>query len=81
MAYIDYIPYEKAEGRLARRFQLLSDGRGAVDNIVWIHSVNPPAMEHHLRLYEHAMRGPSPLTRVQREMIAIAVSATNECFY
>ncbi|MDH3270794.1 MAG: carboxymuconolactone decarboxylase family protein [Gemmatimonadota bacterium] len=81
MAFIDYVAYAHAEGRLARLLERLSGGPGGVDNIVWIHSVNPPAMEHHLRLYEHAMRGPSPLSHIQREMIALAVSAANDCFY
>jgi AhpD family alkylhydroperoxidase len=27
------------------------------------------------------MRGPSPLSRAQREMLAVVVSAENECFY
>ena len=81
MAYISYFSGEEADGRLGRLFRSLSGDGGEVDNIVWIHSVNPRAMEDHLRLYEHAMRGPSPLSRVQREMIAVAVSAANDCFY
>lgn len=81
MAYIDYVSPDGADAPLARLFERLSDERSSVDNIVWIHSVNPPAMTHHLRLYEHAMRGPSPLSRIQREMIAVAVSAANDCFY
>lgn len=56
-------------------------GDGPRDNIVRIHSVKRAAMRHHLRLYEDAMRGPSPLSRIQREMIAVAVSAANDCFY
>lgn len=66
MAYIDYAD---------------SDDRAKTDNILRVHSVNPPALRHHVRLYEHAMRGPSPLSEVQREMIALAVSAANDCFY
>ena len=38
-------------------------------------------MEHHYDLYRHLMAGPSPLSRVQREMIAVAVSVENDCFY
>lgn len=81
MAYIDYVFPDAADGRLRRLFEGASDAHGRVDNIVWIHSVNPPAMSHHLRLYEHAMRGPSPLSEAQREMIALSVSAANDCFY
>lgn len=81
MAHIRYLPGNGADGRLRRLHGALADDDGTVDHIIWIHSVNPPAMGHHLRLYEHAMRGPSPLSRVQREMIAVTVSAANDCFY
>jgi alkylhydroperoxidase family enzyme len=81
MAYIDYVPDAEAGERLRRiRDKLREDGE-PVDNILRIHSVNPPALLHHLRLYEHAMRGPSPLSEAQREMIAVVVSAANDCFY
>jgi alkylhydroperoxidase family enzyme len=52
-----------------------------MDNILRIHSLNPPSMAHHVQLYAHLMRGRSPLTRAQREMIAVTVSAENDCFY
>lgn len=81
MAYIDYVAPHEGDPKLRRLHEHLAGPDGHVDNIVWIHSVNPPAMRHHLALYEHAMRGPSPLSAVQREMIALAVSATNDCFY
>ena len=55
--------------------------QGHTDNILRIHGLNPPSLDHHLRMYAHLMRGPSPLTRVQREMIAVTVSAANDCFY
>jgi len=38
-------------------------------------------MWDHARLYVHLMRGPSPLTRIQREMVAVNVFAVNHCFY
>lgn len=81
MAFIHTVPYAEATGRLRALYERLRGSRDWVDHIVWIHSLNPPAMEHHLALYRHAMRGPSPLTRAQREMVAVAVSAANGCFY
>lgn len=81
MAHIDYLDPAGLPPEYRRLHAHLADQAGVVDNIVWIHSVNPPAMRHHLRLYEHAMRGPSPLTEVQREMIALTVSGANDCFY
>ena len=81
MAYIPYVPYDDAQGLLAELYSRYGGGQGRIDNILRIHSLNPRSMRDHLELYSHLMRGPSPLTRVQREMIAVAVSAANDCFY
>lgn len=51
------------------------------DNILRIHGVHSRTMRLHYDLYLELMRGPGPLSRVQREMIAVAVSATNGCHY
>lgn len=79
MTYIPIIPYQVAEGALARIYRRL--GGGDVDDILRIHSLNPASMSHHAQLYAHLMRGPGPLSRIQREMIAVTVSALNDCFY
>ena len=83
MAHIPYVPYEEAEGPLAELYRQFGGSESSVDNIIRIHSLSPPSMEHHVRLYAHLMRGKSPLSQAQREMIAIAitVSAVNDCFY
>ena len=80
MAHIPYVPEEDARGLLAELYQRYRDERG-LDNILRIHSLNPRSMRDHVELYAHLMRGPSPLTRVQREMLAVTVSALNRCFY
>jgi len=51
------------------------------DHIIRIHGVHPRTMRQHYDLYVELMRGRGPLTRVQREMIAVVVSATNGCHY
>jgi alkylhydroperoxidase family enzyme len=38
-------------------------------------------MKHSTALYGALMHGRSPLTRAQREMIAVVVSRTNGCHY
>jgi alkylhydroperoxidase family enzyme len=81
MAFIPYVPYAEATGRLRELYRQYDTGDGSVDNILRIHSLNPRSMSDHVGLYSHLMRGPSPLTRVQREMIAVTVSAENDCFY
>ncbi len=51
------------------------------DNILRIHGIHPRTMRQHYDLYLELMRGPSPLSRIQREMIAVVVSAINQCRY
>jgi len=80
MAHIPYVPYDEADGYLARLYRRYG-GAGKVDHIIRIHSLNPASMEGHYRYYAHLMRGPSPLSRIQREMIAVTVSGYNDCFY
>ena len=81
MAFIPYVPYDEAQGMLAELYRRYGGERGWIDNILRIHSLNPLSLAHHVTLYAHLMRGPSPLSRVQREMIAVTVSAQNDCFY
>lgn len=51
------------------------------DDIIRIHGVHSRTMRQHYDLYRELMYGPGPLTRVQREMIAVVVSAENRCRY
>jgi alkylhydroperoxidase family enzyme len=74
LAHIPYVPYEEAQGPLAELYRRYGGPEMKVDNIIRIHSLNPPSMEHHMQLYAHLMRGPSALSRIQREMIAVTVS-------
>lgn len=81
MTYIDEVPYEEATGLLASLYERYARSDGGVDEIIRVHSLNPRSMEGHVRYYGHIVKGPSPLSRAQREMIAVAVSAENDCHY
>jgi alkylhydroperoxidase family enzyme len=81
MAWIDTIPEDEATGRLARIYAGLVEPWGGVDNILKIHSLNPPSLTAHARLYETLMRGESELSEIERERIAVVVSAANRCHY
>jgi len=80
MPWIEWIDEGDATGRLEESYRRHGTGRG-IDHILKIHSLNPQSLEDHYRLYAHLMRGPSGLSRAEREMIAVAVSQTNDCFY
>ncbi len=81
MAWIKIIDEDEAQGELKQLYDQMLEPWGGVDNIMKIHSLNPPSLKGHFDLYRTLMYGRSPLGRVQREMIAVVVSAVNQCRY
>lgn len=81
MAWIHTIPPEDAQGPLKREYDAAVRRAGRVFHILRIQCLNPAALHDGLRLYLTLMHGPSELTRAQREMIAVVVSAANRCRY
>ena len=81
MSWIDEIAVDEADGRLAGIYGDLVEKRGKVANILKVHSLNPAAMQGHLDLYMPLMFGKSGLSRLEREAIAVVVSANNDCDY
>lgn len=72
MAYIDYVDPEEIPDE-----HRVSD----TDNIIRIHGVHSRTIPLHHDLYRELMYGPGPLSRIEREMIAVAVSGVNDCHY
>lgn len=81
MPWIRQVPVDEATGLLKREFDAALRRAGRVWHIVHIMSVNPEAMRDSLRLYGTLMFGGSPLSRVQRELLATVTSAELECHY
>lgn len=82
MAFISYVPRDEAGPDLKPLYdRFWEDEMEDMDHILRIHSHNPKSMEGHYEYYRHIMRGPSPLSRPQREMLAVVVSAVNRCRY
>ncbi len=81
MAWIRTIREEDAEGELKRIYERIRGTRGKTSNIFLSQSLNPGALERHLDLYLQIMFGKGNLGRRQREMIAVVVSAANDCGY
>ena len=81
MAWIGAVDESEATGELKDQYDNIMKPKGMVDNILKIHSLNPPSLHGHYRFYRSLMYGKSPLSRIQREMIAVTVSAVNQCFY
>lgn len=53
----------------------------SLSNIMKVQSLHPGAMAAHLDLYMAVMFGRSGITREERELLAVAVSAANRCRY
>jgi alkylhydroperoxidase family enzyme len=81
MPWIKQIPIEEAAGMLKKQLDQAIERAGRVWHIVHIMSLNPRVLDASMKLYGAAMMGQSPLTRVQREMLATVVSAENSCYY
>lgn len=84
MAWIEVIDENDAEGRLARLYRANMDPEhGVVDNILKIHSLRPDTLDGHLKLYRSALhpRAELGMSRREREVVGVVVSAYNECHY
>ena len=53
----------------------------SVDWIMRIHALDAGSMKAHYVLYRQAMKGTATLRKVEREMVALVVSKTNDCHY
>jgi alkylhydroperoxidase family enzyme len=81
-AWIRVIGEDTADGELALLYdELRSPQTGAVDSILKVHSLHPRSMRDHVQLYRTLMHGQSGITRPEREMIGVVVSALNRCHY
>lgn len=74
-------PPEDAAGTLADVYAGCGLKRGGEAHILESQSLHPEGLRDHHRLYRTLMFSRSPLSRAEREMIAVVVSSANECFY
>ena len=82
MAWIHTIVPGEATGLLKRIYDEALGRAGKVFQIVRLQGLRPEVLQAGLDLYKVLMFSPeSPLSRAQREMIAVAVSRSNECHY
>lgn len=81
MAWIKTIAPEQAEGRVAEVYASFRSRFGVPPNIMQAFSLKPELLAAVSRLFLVATFGGSKLSRVQEEMIATVVSATNRCHY
>lgn len=81
MPYIKQITLDQATGLLKRELEKAVARAGRVWNIVQIMSLNGRVMKASMEMYGATMFAASPLSRQQREMLAVVVSRANHCVY
>lgn len=82
MPFIRTIAPGEATGLLKRLYDEAIARAGKVFNVLRIQSLRPEVLDAGVALYKELMFSPkSPLSRVQREKIAVAVSRANDCHY
>ena len=81
MSFIQLIHEDQADGPLARVYDAARKRAGRIYNILKIQSQNAAALEATMQLYVTVMKGQSPLSRAQREMLAVVTSHANDCHY
>jgi uncharacterized peroxidase-related enzyme len=66
---------------MAAYFQKCEDKIGYVPNVLVAYSHAMPKLETFAAFYNELMLAPSGLSKLEREMIAVVVSAENHCWY
>lgn len=72
---------DNADPAVKRELDKARKRAGRVWNIVRIMTPNAEAMRTSMSFYIGIMMGESPLSRAQREMLAVVVSQENHCVY
>ena len=81
---ISWFPVPNEEDLDPRVAELVAKQReklGGPNNVVRTHAWRPELMLRWLDFYEFISKGPSGLSRVEREMIGVVVSAENRCVF
>lgn len=81
MSHVHILSYDETTGVARREYDAAMRRAGRIWNIVSVQSQLPEVMRDSMRIYLSIMYGPSPLSRAQREMMAVVTSQANDCHY
>jgi len=62
-------------------FDKCTEKLGFIPNVLKAYAFDMPKLEAFVAMYNDLMLAPSGLTKLEREMIAVAVSSHNRCYY
>ena len=75
------LPQAELTPAIAAYFEKCREKLGYVPNVLLAYAHDMVKLEAFAAMYNDLMLGPSGLSKLEREMIAVAVSSENRCFY
>ncbi len=75
------LPPTKLSPAMAAYFKKCQDKLGFVPNVLLAYAFDMAKLEAFVAMYNDLMLGDSGLSKLEREMIAVAVSSQNRCYY
>jgi len=75
------LPPQELAPEMAAYFKKCEDKLGFVPNVLQAYAFDGAKLAAFVALYNDLMLAPSGLSKLEREMIAVAVSAHNRCYY
>jgi len=76
-----HLPAEKLTPDMAAYFAKCEEKLGFVPNVLKAYAFDMAKLSAFVAMYNDLMLAPSGLSKLEREMIAVAVSAHNRCYY
>lgn len=71
----------KLDKDLQKYFKVCQEKLGLVPNVLRALAARPAKLRNFIAAYNELMLGPSGLSKLEREMIAVVVSSANRCYY
>ncbi len=78
---LDLPPLDPLPERTAKYFEVCRKKLGLVPNVLSAYAFDAAKLDAFTALYNDLMLGESGLSKLEREMIAVAVSSINRCWY
>ncbi len=77
----DLPDYDDLDAETRKYFDICIEKLGLVPNVLRTFSRNQEKLRAFSQYYNTLMLGPSGLSKLEREMVAVVVSSANRCFY
>jgi uncharacterized peroxidase-related enzyme len=78
---LDLPPADPLDDDIRAYFDKCTEKLGLIPNVLRAYAFDPAKLRAFMAMYNDLMLAPSGLTKAEREMIAVAVSALNRCHY